>query len=100
MSAPSSGSVANGAGGEIFDALGDLGSMSEIQKQLAVLSRQMGQLAPRFTNGGRQRAEEPANAAAMQAAQKAEEEVRNGGKSKSGTLACLESLGGEVGYYC
>ena len=50
--------------------------MFEIQQQLAVLSRQLGQLASRFIDSGRQRAEEAATAAAMQAAQKAEEERR------------------------
>ena len=43
--------------------------MSKIQQQLAV---------SRFTDSERQRAEEAANAAAMQAAQKAEEERRKG----------------------
>ena len=78
MSTPSSGSAGNGAGGEIFDVNGDLGSMSEVQQQLTVLSRQLGQLASRFTDSERQRAEEAANAAAIQAAQKAEEERRKG----------------------
>ena len=73
MSTPSSGSAGNGAGGERFDVQGGLGSMSEIQQQLAVLSRQLGQLASRFTDSERQRAEEAATAAAIQAAQKAEE---------------------------
>ena len=78
MSTPSSGSASNGAGGEIFDVNGDLGSMSEVQQQLTVLSRQLGQLASRFTDSEWQRAEEAANAAAIQAAQKAEEERRKG----------------------
>ena len=64
MSTPSSGSAGNGAGGESFDVHGDLGGMSEIQEQLAVLSRQLGQLASRFTDSERQRAEEAATAAA------------------------------------
>ena len=78
MSNSSPGSAGNGVGGERFDVHGDLGSMSEIQLQLAILSRQMGQLASRFTDSERQRAEEAANAAAMQAAHKAEEERRKG----------------------
>ena len=78
MPTPSSGSAGNGAGGERFDVQGDLGSMSEIQQQLAVLPRQLGQLATRFTDSGWQRAEEAAAAAAIQAAQKAEEERRKG----------------------
>ena len=45
---------------------------------MTVLSRQLGQLASRFTDSERQRAEEAANAAAMQAAQKAEEERQKG----------------------
>ena len=72
------GSAGNGVGGERFDVQGDLGSMSEIQQQLAVLSRQRGQLATRFTDSERQRAEEAATAAAIQAAQKTEEERRKG----------------------
>ena len=52
--------------------------MSEIQQQLAVLSRQLGKLASRFTDIERQRAEEAATTAAIQAAQKAEEERRKG----------------------
>ena len=52
--------------------------MSKIQQQLSVISRQMEQLASRFTDSERQRAEEATNAAAMQAAQKAEEERRKG----------------------
>ena len=79
MSTPRSGSVGNGAGGERLGFHGDLGGMSEIQQQqLAVLSRQMGQLATRFTDSERQRAEEAATAAVIQAAQKAEEERRKG----------------------
>ena len=76
MSTPSSGSAGNDAGGERFDVHGDFGGMSEIQQQLNVLSRQMGQLASRLTDNEWQRAEEAANVAAMQAAQKAEEERR------------------------
>ena len=76
MSTPSSGSTGNGAGGERFDVSGDLRSMPEIQQQLSVHSRQMRQLVPRFKDSKRQRAEEAANAAAMQVAQKAEEERR------------------------
>ena len=76
MSTRSSGSAGNGAGGERFDVRGDLGGMSEIQQQLTVLSRQPGQLASRFTDSERQRAEEAALAAAMQTAQKAVEERR------------------------
>ena len=52
--------------------------MSEIQQQLTILSRQLGQLASRFTDSQRQRAEEAATSAAVQASQKAEEERRNG----------------------
>ena len=78
MSTPSSEATGNGAGHERFDVQGDLGSMSEIQQQLAVLSRQLGQLATRFTESERQRAEEAATATAIQAAQKAEEERRKG----------------------
>ena len=62
--------------------------MFEIQQQLAVLSRQLGQLASRFIDSERQRAEEAATAAAMQAAQKAEEERRKG-QYKRETLGCL-----------
>ena len=76
MSTPSSGSTGNGAGGERFDVPEDLRSMSEIQLQLSVHSRQMRQLVPSFKDSERQRAEEAANAAAMQVAQKAEEERR------------------------
>ena len=76
MSTPSSGPAGNGAGGEGFHLHGDLGGISEIQQQLSVLSRQMEQLASRFTDSGRQRAEEAANAAIVQAAQKIEEERR------------------------
>ena len=78
MSTPSSGAAGNGAGGERLDVHGDLGGMSEIQQQLAVLSRQLGQLATRFTDSEWQRAEEAATAAAIQAAQKSEEERRKG----------------------
>ena len=73
MSTPSSGSAGNGAGGEILDVHGNLGGMSEIQQQLVVLS-----IATRFTDSERQRAEEAATAAAIEAAQKAEEERRKG----------------------
>ena len=76
MSTPSSGSASNGADGERFDVPGDLGSMSEIQQKLSALSRRMGQFASRFTDSERQRAEEAANAAAMQAARKDEEKQR------------------------
>ena len=55
-----------------------IGSMSEIQQQLAELSRPMRQLASRFTYSERQRTEETANAAVMQAAQKDKEERRKG----------------------
>ena len=90
MSTPSSGSDGNGVGGEIFDVHEDLGSMSEIQQQLSVLSRQIGQPTLRLTYSERQRAEEAANAATVQAARKAEEERgERGGKSRNGTLACL-----------
>ena len=60
MSTPSSESTGSGAGGERFDVHRDLGDMSEIQQQLVVLSRQLGQLASRFTDRERQRAEEAA----------------------------------------
>ena len=76
MSTPSSGSAGNGAGGERLGDHGDLGGMFEIQQQLAILSRQLGQLASRFTDSKRQRAEEAATSAAIQAAQKADEERR------------------------
>ena len=69
MSTPSSGSAGNGAGGERFDVHGDLGSMSEIQQHLTVLSIQLGQLASRFTDSQRKRAGEAANVAAIQTAQ-------------------------------
>ena len=91
MSTPSSGAAGNGAGGEKLDVQKDLGSMSEIQQQLAVLSRQLGQLAPRFTDSERQRAEEAATAAAVQAAQKAEEERRKGQEVQEWN-ACMSSL--------
>ena len=52
--------------------------MSEIQQQLTVLSRQMGQLAPRFTDSEWQQSGEAENPAAMQAAQKAEDEQKKG----------------------
>ena len=76
MSTPSSGSAGNGAGGERLDLHEDLGSMSEIQLQLTVASRQLRQLASLFTDSEGQQSEEAANPAAMQAAQKAEEERR------------------------
>ena len=65
--------------------------MSELQQQLTVLSRQVGHLASRFTDCEWQRPEETANAAAMQAVQKAEEERQKGWEvqDKSGTPACL-----------
>ena len=78
MSTPSLRSAGNGAGGERFDVPGNLESMSEIQQQLSALSRQMGQLASRFIDSERRRAEEAANAAASQTAQKVEEERRKG----------------------
>ena len=74
MPTPNSGSAGNGAGAEIFDVPGNLGSISEIQHELTVLSRQMGQLALRLTYRERQREEESVNATTMQVAQKAEEE--------------------------
>ena len=77
MYTPSSRSAGKGDGGERLDVPGNLG-MSEIQHQLTVLARQMWQLALRFTDSERQRMEEAANAAAIQAARKAEEERRNG----------------------
>ena len=67
MSTPRTGSAGNSADDEVFDVHGDLGGMSEIQQQLAVLSRHLGQLASRFTDSERQRAEEATNAAAIQA---------------------------------
>ena len=89
MSKPSSGSTSNGAGSERLDAPEDLGSMSEIQQQLSVHSRQMGQILLRFTDSERHRAEEAANAAAMQVAEKAEEaRGKRGEASNSITLAC------------
>ena len=67
--------------------------MSEIQKQLTVLFRKVGHLASRFTHCERQRSEEAANAAAMQAVQKAEEEGQKErevqDEKKSGTPDCL-----------
>ena len=78
MSTSSSRSTGTGAGGERFDVPGDLGSMPKIQQQLIVLCRQFLHLASRFTEIERQRLEEAANAAAMQAAQKVEEERRKG----------------------
>ena len=78
MSTPSSESAGNGAGGERIAVHGDLESMFEIQQQLAVLSRQMEQLVSRFADSERQRPQEAANAAAMRAAQKSQEERRKG----------------------
>ena len=78
MSTPSSGSTGNCAGGERLGVHGDLGGMSEIQQQLTILSRQLGQLASRFADSKRQRTEEVATSATIQAAQKAEEERRKG----------------------
>ena len=75
-STPSSGAAGIGAGGERLYVHGDLGGMSEIQQQLVVLYRQLGQLVTRFTDNERQRAEEAATAAAIQAAQKTEVERR------------------------
>ena len=48
MSTPSSGSADNGAGGKRSDIQGDLGSMSEIQQQLAVLSMHLSFYIPQF----------------------------------------------------
>ena len=78
MSTPSLGSAGNGAGGERFDVPGNLGSMSEIQQQLTILSRQLRELVSRFTDNEWRRAEEAANAAAMEAGHKVEEERRKG----------------------
>ena len=104
MSTPSSGSAGNGAGDERFDP-GDLGSISEIQQQLVVRSRQMGQLAACFIVSERQRVEEAANVAAIQAAQKPKKSDERGGKSRversyDFLAHNLESFGGEVRYYC
>ena len=65
MSTPSSGSAGNGAGGERFDVHGNLASMFEVQQQLAVLSRQLGQLASRLIDSEWQQVEKAATAAAM-----------------------------------
>ena len=79
--------------------------MSEIQQQLSVLSRQLGQLASRFTDSERQRSGEVANAAAMQAAQKAEGRAAKGAgnprveRSHVFLSRSPESFGGEVVYY-
>ena len=54
--------------------------MSEIQQQLAVLPKQLEQLASRFIDSERQRAEEAATVAAIRAAQSAEGERRKGQK--------------------
>ena len=79
MSTPSSGSTGNGAGGERFDIPGNLAGVSEVQHQLTIPSRQMGQLALRFIHNGWQLMEEAVHADdALQAAQNAEEERRKG----------------------
>lgn len=74
MSTPSSESAGNGSGGKRSGATETLGSMSDIPEQLAALSRRKEQLAARMAEGERQRADETANAAAMRASGKAEEE--------------------------
>ena len=81
--------------------------MSEVQQQLTMLSRQLGQLASRFTDSERQRAEEAATAAAMQASQEAEESGERDRKYKTrversyGFLTrSIDIIGGEVEYYC
>ena len=61
MSTPSSGSAGKGGGGERKGVPVDLGSMSEVQEQVAALSRQMEQFAARMAENERQRAEETAN---------------------------------------
>ena len=53
MSTPSSGSADNGAGGERSDIQGDLGSTSEIQQQLAVLSMHLLFYIPQFEKAAR-----------------------------------------------
>ena len=66
--------------------------MSEIQQPFSVVSRQMGQLASRFTYGNEwQHAEEAANVAAMQATQKVEAE-RQKGQEVQEWNACIFSL--------
>ena len=92
MSTPSSELARNGAGGEIFGVHGNLGGMSKIQQQVTVLSRQLGQLASRFTDSERQRAEEAANSAPMQAAHKAEEGRRKGQEVQEEWNARMSSL--------
>ena len=53
MSTPSSGSAGNGGGGERMGVPVDLGSMSEVQEQVAALSRQMEQFAARMAENER-----------------------------------------------
>ena len=66
--------------------------MSEIQQPFSVISRQMGQLASRFTYDNEwQHAEEAANVAAMQAAQKIEAE-RQKGREVQEWNTCMFSL--------
>ena len=89
MSTPSPGSAGNGTGGERFDVHEDLGSMSEIQQQLTVMSRQLGQLASRFTDSQRQRAEEAAIALLFKQPRKPKKSGERERKYKSGKLACL-----------
>ena len=78
MSTSSSGSADSDAGDARFNVPGVLGSKSEIQQQLSVILRQIVQLASCLTDSERQRAGKAVNAAAMQAASKAEEERRKG----------------------
>ena len=52
----------------------------------------MGQLASRLADSERQRAEETANAVAMQAAQRAEEEQRKGQEGKCVCVCVWSSL--------
>ena len=73
-------SAGNGVGGDSFGVPGNLRRMSEIQQQLSLLSRQIGQLASRLADSERQRAKEAANATAMQAAQRDKKERRKGRK--------------------
>ena len=56
--------------------------MFEIQQQLPVFRRQMEQLASRSTDSEGQRAEEAANAAAIQEVQKVEEDRQKGRKAQ------------------
>ena len=65
--------------------------MFEIQQELAVLSRQMGQLTSHFTDSDRQRAEEAVHVAAIQAAYKSEEERRKEQEIQEWS-ACMYSL--------